>query len=139
MPILLLRNIAPTDGMCNGTRLICRRLFPRIIEAEIAIGQHQKQIVYIPRLPLIPSDDSIPFDFRRVQFPIKPAFAMTINRAQGQTLDYVGLWLKDPVFGHGQLYVALSRVSQIKIALSKQPGHNYAFTRNIVYSTILNN
>jgi hypothetical protein len=141
MPIILLRNIAPTDGLCNGTRLICRRFFPRIIEAEISMGSFQNQIVYIPRVPLIPSDDSIPFDFRRVQYPIKPAFAMTINRAQGQTLDYVGLRLKEPVFGHGQLYVALSRVSSashLKIALSKQPGQNFAFTRNIVYSTILN-
>lgn len=142
MPIILLRNIAPADGLCNGTRLCCRRFFPRLIEAEISLGEFEKNIVYIPRMPLIPSDDSIPFDFRRVQFPIKPAFAMTINRAQGQTLDYVGLWLKEPVFAHGQLYVALSRVSSfshIKIALSKQPGQNYAFTRNIVYAQILNN
>jgi ATP-dependent DNA helicase PIF1 len=141
MPIILLRNIAACDGLCNGTRLICRQFYPRLIEAEIAFGAHAGNIVYIPRMPLIPSDDTIPFDFRRVQFPIKPAFAITINRAQGQTLDFVGLWLDEPVFGHGQLYVALSRVSslsQIKIAIQKQAGQAFAFTRNIVYSQILN-
>jgi ATP-dependent DNA helicase PIF1 len=84
-PIILLRNIAPADGLFTGTRLICRRFFSRLIEAEISLGQFEQNILYIPRVPLIPSGDSIRFDFRRVQFPIKPAFAMTINRAQGQS------------------------------------------------------
>lgn len=81
-------------------------------------------IVYITTMSLIPSGDSVPLKFRRVQFPIKPAFAPTIYRARGQTLEYVSLWLNKAVFGHGQLYVALSRVSrssQIKASLSKQP------------------
>lgn len=111
MPIILLRNISPNIGLCNGTRLIVKKFHTRLIEAEISIGIHVGKTVFFPRMPLIPSDDSLPFEFKRVQFPVKPAFAMTINGAQGQTLDYVGLWLEEPVFRHGQLYVALSRVS----------------------------
>ena len=40
---------------------------------------------------------------------------MTINKALGQTLDRVGIYLPQPVFGHGQLYVARSRVRPFKI------------------------
>ena len=43
------------------------------------------------------------------QFPIRPAFAMTINKAQGQTLSKCGVLLDEPVFTHGQLYVAALR------------------------------
>ena len=40
------------------------------------------------------------------------AFAMTINKAQGQTLQRVGIYLDTPCFSHGQLYVAASRVGK---------------------------
>jgi ATP-dependent DNA helicase PIF1 len=46
----------------------------------------------------------------RRQFPIKLSFAITINKAQDQTITNIWLYLPKPVFTHGQLYVALSRV-----------------------------
>jgi ATP-dependent exoDNAse (exonuclease V) alpha subunit len=67
--------------------------------------------VAIPRIKLAPSESTIPFKFSRMQFPIQLAFAMTINKAQGQSLGRVGIYLPNPVFSHGQLYVALSRAS----------------------------
>lgn len=51
------------------------------------------------------------FKWRRIQFPLRPGFVMTVNKAQGQTLDRVGVLLKNSqCFSHGQLYVAFSRV-----------------------------
>ena len=66
--------------------------------------------MYIPRIPLCPSeDDVLPFTFKRKQFPIRLSFAMTIKKAQGQTIPTVSVYLPQPIFSHGQLYVALSR------------------------------
>ncbi|KIJ05188.1 hypothetical protein PAXINDRAFT_93785 [Paxillus involutus ATCC 200175] len=53
--------------------------------------------------------EEYPIPLRRRQFPVRLAFCMTINKSQGQSVQYVGLDLRTPVFSHGQLYVALSR------------------------------
>ncbi|OAQ22843.1 hypothetical protein K457DRAFT_84196 [Linnemannia elongata AG-77] len=63
---------------------------------------------------------------------------MTINKAQGQTLQQVGLYLPKPVFGHGQLYVALSRCTtpdnlKILIENGEIRGREGVYTRNVVY------
>ena len=87
-------------------------------------------------MPLIPTDTNLPFDFQRTQFPIRPAFCITINKSQGQTLKSVSIWLGDEhVFTHGQLYVALSRVSNINdIIIATNNPHK--MTRNVVFKEI---
>jgi len=92
----------------------------------------------IPRITLTSQDPFIPFSLCRRQFPIRLAFAMTINKAQGQTFGRVGLYLREPVFSHGQLYVAFSRVRNshsIKVKIEHR-GSKKA-TKNIVYREIL--
>jgi hypothetical protein len=49
------------------------------------------------------------FEFKRLQFPVWLAFAMTINKAQGQSLQVSGLNLENPCFSHGQLCGLLTR------------------------------
>ena len=64
-------------------------------------------MVLIPKITFVPlSDDSWPIDWQRKQFPLKPAFVMTINKSQGQTMQMAGLFLRLKMFTHGQLYVA---------------------------------
>ena len=113
-PIMLMRNLDPASGLLNGTRLVVKQLQPNVINAEICTGRHSGKHVLIPRIALRPSDNTFPFTLRRRQFPVRAAFAMTINKSQGQTLESVGLFLPEPVFTHGQLYVALSRARSFK-------------------------
>ncbi|CAA3030170.1 ATP-dependent DNA helicase PIF1-like, partial [Olea europaea subsp. europaea] len=82
-PVMLLRNINPSEGLCNGTRLICRRFERNVIDAEVANGEYRGKRVFLPRIPFIPlQSDKNSFPFKRTQFPIRPCFAMTINKAQ---------------------------------------------------------
>jgi len=68
----------------------------------------------LPRIDPTPADSTLLFSYRRRQFPIQLAFCITINKAQGQTLDCVRIHLPDPVFSHSQLYVAMSRTGSFK-------------------------
>ncbi|SGY56342.1 BQ5605_C006g04128 [Microbotryum silenes-dioicae] len=117
IPVVLLRNLDPDAGLCNGTRLIVSHARSRVIQAIILTGDRAGTTA--PRRQL-------GFTMRRLQFPLRVALAMTINKAQGQSLDRVGVDLSlHPVFTHGQLYVALSRamsVDRIKVLLpSRDP------------------
>ena len=78
-----------------------------VIEATILTGPAAGEIALIPRILMIPTD--LPSQFKRFQFPIKVSFVNTINKAQGQTFQYVGIDLRVDCFSHGQLYVGLSR------------------------------
>jgi len=108
LPGDLLRNMP--GGLVNGIQLIVVKLMQHIIDVEIATGPDKGRGVFIPRLNITPSDtERMPFTLRWRQFPLRSAFAMTINKTQGQTLQTVGVYLPKPVFCHEQLYVAFSQ------------------------------
>ena len=147
---------------CRDCSVICKyaprgyRLFTIVESRANSVNRHHRHHKC--------SDANLPFQLRRRQFPVRLAFSMTINKSQRwlldffvisnscnskyilclqSTLDFVGLYLPQPVFTHGQLYVALSRVGaaeRTKVCvrdgtLPRRPG---IYTRNVVYHEVLN-
>jgi len=78
VPILLLRNLNQSIGLCNGTKLIVKRLGQRVIEAEIITGNNVGKRVFIPRIIMSPSGTDWPFVLRRRQFLVRVAFVCHI-------------------------------------------------------------
>ncbi|KAL4554228.1 hypothetical protein LXL04_039659 [Taraxacum kok-saghyz] len=135
-PIILLRNIDPSNGLCNGTRLICKGFQMNVIDTEIVVRHHAGKIVFLPRIPLCPSaNDMFSLKLKRKQFLIRLSFAMTINKVQGQSLSKAGLFFIEPVFTHDQLYVLLSRVKSrdgLKILIFDKDNKITNKTSNVV-------
>ncbi|CAN1174084.1 ATP-dependent DNA helicase PIF1 [Linum perenne] len=114
--VMLLRNLNPSAGLCNGTRILLTHLGDHTLRGLIIGGSHEGR-----------------------QYPLRFCYAMTINKSQRQTLEHVGIYLPSPVFSHGQLYVALSRarsVEGIHIILQSDGTVSETTTRNIVYQEI---
>ena len=140
-PIMLIRNLDPKNGHVNGSRYIVMKLSPNVIYAELATGPKAGEKLMIPRILFHPEDKSMPFEFERKQFPVRPCFAMTSNKSQGQTLGHVGICLTNDFFAHGQLYVAMSRVqspNDLKIfkPLDKE-GNPQLCMKNVVFKEVL--
>ncbi|CEP17305.1 hypothetical protein [Parasitella parasitica] len=140
-PILVLRNIDPAAGICNGTRLIVNSLGTNIIEATIATGLNKCDTALIPRIKFntLANEGICPVDFQRTQFPVRLAFAMTTNKSKGQTLSSVGLYWHCHAFGHGQLYAALSwvRIPRfIKLMISSEISKIEGQANNIVFQEV---
>ncbi|XP_058726700.1 ATP-dependent DNA helicase pfh1-like [Vicia villosa] len=141
-PVMLMRNIDQLEGMCNGTGVMITKMGNHVIEAKIMAGKCCGNLVYIPRMDMSPSQSPWPFKLKRRQFAIIVSYAMTINKSQGQSLDTVRLYLPRDVFTHGQIYVALSRVTTkqgIEILVYDEIDKLKSTTTNIVYKEVFHN
>ena len=131
-PIMLLYDMAPGSGMCEGSRGIVTTIGIRVLKIRMLSGQTG----LVPKIP-VHSTDGI----QRLQFPVTLAFAMTIEKAQGQTFSTIGIDLRRPCFRHGQLYLALSRANRaagIKcIVGSTSDTNTEGKTKNIVYREVV--
>ncbi|GFW73366.1 ATP-dependent DNA helicase [Trichonephila clavipes] len=97
VPVMLMRNLNAAL-LWNGTRLRRTKLGQNILGASILTGVGKGKRVILPRIPIIPTE--LPFQFKRVQFPVKLSFAVTINKAQGQTLQAAAVHLEKRCFSH---------------------------------------
>ena len=143
--VMLLRNMSLQKSLCNGTRLKITEINRYYIECEsLANGE----ITFLPKMPLTSRETNGPFTLQRRQIPVRLAYAMTVNKSQGQTLQKVGVLLREPVFDHGQLYVATSRARRHQdIRFLIKPTYNQGklgndvdnctYTQNIVFKEIL--
>ena len=138
-PVMLLKTLDRDQKLLNGTRLIILEIGNKVLLCRNLITNKN---CFIPRIYNVNNDGTFPFVLRRLQFPIRLCFAMTINKAQGQTFEQVGIYLPAPVFAHGQLYVAMSRVgheNKCLFFILDEYGKRTNKTKNIVYKEALLN
>ena len=146
--IMCIRNLNPNIGLRNGVKLSVLNMEDRYLECKVITGSHIGNTVHIPRIQFKSNPRVHSLSFTRRQFPIKLCYGMTINKSQGQTLDTVGLYLPGPVFGHGQLYTAISRCGnkdkfKVYMLEDKEQGvikcgsRKLYYTKNIVFDQFL--
>ncbi|CDF33021.1 unnamed protein product [Chondrus crispus] len=136
--VMLLRNLDPATGHVNGARYVIENMTNNLLFLHVTTGSHQGNRLCLPRMPCGPGDDNFPIPgFTRTQFPIRTCFALTTNKAQGQSFGgRIGLDLRDHCFSHGQLYVALSKTTHPGnvTVLTRESNET---TRNVVYPEVL--
>ena len=136
-PLILLCNLDSIHGLFNGTRLRLIRSTSRILECCVLKESDDGDVVLIPRIALDSGLEDFPVPFCCLQFPVHLAYAMTINKSQGQPVRNIGIDLHSPVFSHGQLYVALSHCThprRIKVLFKERQKDTKA--SNIVWTEV---
>ena len=100
---MLICTMSVERGLCNGTRFVihsCDNKF--LLVCKQIAGARKGELFCLPRFLLTPTEKGCAFNFSRGQFPIIPAFAMTINKAQGSTVEELGVDLTSDVFSLNQ-------------------------------------
>jgi hypothetical protein len=151
MPLVVLRNM--TDGLMNGTRLILLAINKHTLLCKVLTGRQAGREVMLCRFMFKHEGPDQPLAWGRRQFPVKPCWAMTINKSQGTTLESVAVCLIQcasdgedvavaaaDAFSHGQLYVALSRCGDCTRVCVYTTRENADAQRlvNVVYPEALN-
>jgi len=130
------------EGLCNGTRIVVLNVRKKVLQCRI-ISKDRRfrgKVVLIPRIRLLPNAETLPMPLKRLQFLVRLAFAMIINKSQEQSVEHVGINLQTSVFSYRQLCVVFSRYTlslNILVLLSEQSQESRR-TLNIVYKEVFN-
>jgi ATP-dependent exoDNAse (exonuclease V) alpha subunit len=136
MPVVVTQNLYPNKGVCNGSRMIVVEIGSGHVVGQLLSGPFKGDDVMIPKIKLHHKGTMMSaLSFYQYQFPLMPAYAMSINQSQGQNLACVGVLLETDIFAHGQLYVACSRVTSCKNLLVVKPALRPAVV-NFVHHSI---
>jgi hypothetical protein len=130
--VMLLRNLYFKESLCNETRLMITRISRRILKTRILNEELDEEIRLISRIDLFNTKKKLSWIVRRKQFSIRFYFAIIVNKIQDQSLNIVNVDLRMSTFFHEQLYVILSRVTNVSrlcVLLSQNKK-----MKNIVYS-----
>jgi hypothetical protein len=135
----LMRNMSIKKGLVKNARVVIHELHRKFVEIRVINNRTGRlgDIHCIPRIrfPFRPCHSS--WTIHRLQLPLRLAYSCTFNGCVGLTLDKTVIDVRDPVFAHGQLYTALSRVrhrSHSRVLFSPT---NHDMTRNVVYRDLL--
>jgi hypothetical protein len=143
---MLMRNISVKHGLVNNARIRIMSFHKNSIRIE-TLGD-SKQDFFLPRIKFkFNYTFGINYAILRKQFPLKLCYAYTIHKVQGQTMDKILLDVQEPVFCHGALYVAMSRikkyddiaflVNEKDCGTDDEQNKPFIKVKNIVYKDIL--
>lgn len=135
----LLRNFSLDRGLVKNMRCLVVDVGHRLVTVRLLRMDRagiEEELVLLPRISFTYGLRSGHTLLRR-QFPLAPAYATTFNSCQGLTLDRVGVDLTVPVFSHGQLYTALSRIRH-RTHARVLPEEGRLETENVTYVELLN-
>jgi hypothetical protein len=135
---MIMRNLNPPD-VCNGITAKLIRFTKFNCSLQLLSGCGAGSIICLPRCIFdVASDASgLPFNFKRRQFPMTPAYCLSVHKSQGQTLKVVGFVGDSDAFTHGQLYVAMSRVGSWRQFIFYSP-RSEDFIKNKVSKRLIN-
>jgi len=105
--VMLTYNIELARGLVNGTRGIVIALDQKTVTVRL-LDQREEIIPYVE----IEQDDDP--DVSVAFMPIRLAWAVTIHKSQGMTLDAIEIDIGPNIFSVGQAYTALSRARNLK-------------------------
>lgn len=142
MPVMCMQNLDVPNGICNGTTMVVECLGTSIVWCRLntRFGQRLQ--------PIHPTNFTYNrngFRFTRTQLPLRVAFAATINRAQGGTYDHVAYHALYPIWCHGMLFTAVTRVTspdgltilcRPDLTVTAANGGEHATTRNVVHPRV---
>ena len=110
------------------------------IPGTILYGAHSGRQVMLPRITCIisPNQSHLPFAVMRRQFPVIPAYAYTVHRSQGSSLDLMGIYFNGEPFCHGLLFTALSRVrgDWSRISVFAESGSSHYLTNCVKHHVL---
>ena len=142
--LLVIRNLVSDQRIYNGTKVVVARIHQSMLVVRTIPGDatEQPRTVFLPRILFTINQHSI--SFTRRQFPVRLAYATSVNKSQGATLERACVDLSNGhCFGHGQLYVAVSRVQgRDRLAFllpsgTDNSGANPVVVMNTVYKEVL--